>query len=342
MEVKILEQEATEAIKKSQSLKELEEIRVNYLGKNSAIMQAMQSLKLLPPEEKKNFGQKINSVKEAIQTAITYKKEQLEEAALQEKLASEKIDVTLPVRPEKKGSVHPISQVTEEIITIFHALGFKVAEGPEIEDEYYNFTALNIAEHHPARQMHDSFYLPEKGKMLRTHTSNVQIRVMEKEKPPIRIIAPGRVYRSDYDMTHSPMFHQVEGLLIDKKVNMGHLKYCIGEFLRLFFGKEDIALRFRPSFFPFTEPSAEVDIEFNIGWLEILGCGMVHPNVLKSAGIDTEIYSGFAFGMGIERLAMLKYGINDLRRFFDGDERWLNHYSFSALDIPNLVKGAIR
>jgi phenylalanyl-tRNA synthetase alpha chain len=281
----------------------------------------------------------------------------VDEAALNARLATERIDVSLPPRPEQRGFIHPISQVMDELTAIFGEMGFAVAEGPDIEDDFYNFGALNIPPEHPARQEHDTFYLPDRADgakmVLRTHTSPVQIRTMQKTTPPIRIIAPGRTYRSDHDATHSPMFHQVEGLVIDEKTHMGHLKGCLIEFCRAFFGVDDLPVRFRPSYFPFTEPSAEVDIgctrkggELTIGagddWLEILGSGMVHPRVLENCGIDSTKYQGFAFGMGIERIAMLKYGIPDLRTFYDSDLRWLKHYGFVPLDVPTLTGGLAR
>lgn len=348
-----IKQEAEGALNTAASLDKIEEIRISYLGKSGVISEKMKLLGSLPPEEKKTFGAAVNQIKTSITELLDRKKQELEELELNKKLANEVIDITLPVREQNKGSIHPISQVIEEATAIFAAMGFSVAEGPDVEDDYNNFSALNIPEEHPARQMHDTFYLPDKGAaktVLRTHTSPVQIRTMKNNKPPIKIIAPGRTYRSDSDMTHSPMFHQIEALYIDKNVNMGQLKFTIAEFLKAFFGIDNLKLRFRASFFPFTEPSAEIDIgckkgggELKIGegddWLEIMGCGMVHPNVLKNCGIDPEIYSGFAFGMGVERIAMLKYGIPDLRTFFEADMRWLKHYNFSSIDIPNLVKG---
>jgi phenylalanyl-tRNA synthetase alpha chain len=276
---------------------------------------------------------------------------------MERRLEAERIDVTLPARPERVGRIHPISQTLDEMIAIFGEMGFTVAEGPDIEDDWHNFTALNIPPEHPARQMHDTFYLPDQDggvpTVLRTHTSPVQVRTMTAQKPPIRIVAPGRTYRSDYDMTHTPMFHQIEGLAIDTDIHMGHLKGCLMEFARAFFDIDDLPVRFRPSFFPFTEPSAEMDIgcsraggELKLGnhgdWLEILGCGMVHPKVLEMCGIDSSRWQGFAFGMGIERPAMLKYGIPDLRTFFEADTRWLKHYGFLPLDIPNLATGLSR
>lgn len=352
-----IQDEALNTIQGSSSLELLEQARIRYLGKSGTITGQMKQLGSLAEAERKSFGVLVNTVKQAVTLAIEAKKEQLEAAALQLKLEQETVDITLPCRFQPQGRIHPISQAIQEITAILANMGFSVAEGPTIEDDYHNFTALNIPENHPARQMHDTFYLPDsvdgKKVVLRTHTSPVQIRTMESSKPPYRIIAPGRTYRSDSDMTHTPMFHQVEGLFIDKNIHMGHLKGCIIDFIRAFFEIDNVPVRFRPSFFPFTEPSAEVDIgcsraggELTIGagkdWLEVLGCGMVHPNVLRNVGIDPEEYQGFAFGMGIERLAMLKYGISDLRTFFDSDKRWLTHYGFSAFDIPSLVGGLSR
>lgn len=332
----------------------LESIRVSYLGKSGVITSKMKTLGTLLPEERKTFGSELNNLKNEVHNLIEKKKNSLEEEELNKKLVSEKIDVTLPCRPEQEGKIHPITQVIAEVTEIFSTMGFTVADGPEIEDDFHNFTALNIPEEHPARQMHDTFYFPKdkngKQNLLRTHTSPVQIRYMENNKPPFKIIAPGRTYRCDSDITHSPMFHQVEGLYIGKGVNMAHLKGCLIQFVQAFFGIDNVPVRFRPSFFPFTEPSAEMDIgctraggELKIGegkgWMEILGCGMVHPNVLKNAGIDSDKWQGFAFGLGIERLAMLKYGIPDLRTFFESDARWLDHYGFSPLDIPTVTGG---
>ncbi|MBY0432393.1 MAG: phenylalanine--tRNA ligase subunit alpha, partial [Rhodospirillales bacterium] len=309
------------------------------------------------PEERKQAGQRLNTIKDSVAAAIEARKAALEEAALDQRLARERIDVTLPPRPETIGRVHPISQTMDEVTAIFGAMGFEVAEGPDIEDDFHNFTALNFPSGHPARLMHDTFFLPERGDgerfLLRTHTSPVQVRTMRNRKPPIRIIAPGRTYRCDSDMTHTPMFHQVEGLVIDTTATMAQLKGCLTEFIRQYFEIDDVPVRFRPSFFPFTEPSAEMDIgcsraggELKIGagadWLEILGCGMVHPNVLRHCGIDPAEYQGFAFGMGIERIAMLKYGIPDLRTFFESDLRWLKHYGFLPLDVPTLSGGLTR
>jgi phenylalanyl-tRNA synthetase alpha chain len=336
------------------SLEALERVRVAALGRKGRVTELMKGLGRLDPEQRKTAGQALNRVKDAIQEAIEAKKAALEDAELDARLAAEAIDVTLPVEPQPTGRLHPISQTLDEVIAIFGEMGFAVAEGPDIEDDFHNFTALNIPPEHPARQMHDTFYLPERPDgsrmLLRTHTSPVQIHVMEATPPPLRIIAPGRTYRCDSDISHTPMFHQVEGLVVDKTTHMGHLKGCLIEFCRAYFEVKDVPVRFRPSFFPFTEPSAEVDIgcahqrdRIVIGagddWLEILGCGMVHPNVLSACGIDPHEYQGFAFGMGIERIAMLKYGIPDLRTFFEADLRWLKHYGFVPLEVPTLLRG---
>ncbi|WP_262270665.1 phenylalanine--tRNA ligase subunit alpha [Microvirga yunnanensis] len=334
----------------------LETVRVSALGKKGSVSELLKTLGAMTPEERKERGPLINGLRDKVQGAIVAKKETLAEAALEARLAAERIDVTLPVpeAPEVRGRVHPISQVIEELTAIFADMGFSVAEGPDIETDYLNFTALNFPEGHPAREMHDTFFLApdEKGerKVLRTHTSPVQIRTMTSQKPPIRVIIPGRTYRHDSDQTHTPMFHQVEGLVIDKQANIAHMKWILEEFCKAFFEVEQVKMRFRPSFFPFTEPSAEVDIQcsrkggeirFGEGtdWLEILGCGMVHPNVLRNCGLDPDEYQGFAWGMGIDRIAMLKYGMPDLRPFFEADVRWLNHYGFRPLDIPSLVSG---
>ncbi|MCA8932352.1 MAG: phenylalanine--tRNA ligase subunit alpha [Rhodospirillaceae bacterium] len=331
----------------------LEQVRVTALGKKGRITALMKTLGGLDPDARRDMGQRMNAVKDEIAAALTARKSVLDDAALTARLAAERVDVTLPVRPEKPGRIHPTSQTMDEMIAIFAEMGFEVAEGPDIEDDWHNFTALNIPPEHPARQMHDTFYLPDhKGTpmVLRTHTSPVQVRTMVQQKLPIRIVAPGRTYRSDYDMTHTPMFHQIEGLVIDEATHMGHLKGCLVEFCRAYFDIDDLPLRFRPSFFPFTEPSAEVDIgcsraggELKLGnygdWLEILGCGMVHPRVLEMCGIDSTRYQGFAFGMGIERPAMLKYGIPDLRTFFEADLRWLKHYGFVPLAVPSPAFG---
>ena len=349
-----LKAELLAQVEGASDLQALEDVRVSALGKKGAITAQMKNMGALAPEERKAAGQALNALKGEVAKAIDAKKVALEDDALNAKLADERIDVTLPARPETEGYIHPISQTIEEAVAILGEMGFEVAEGPEIEDDWYNFTALNIPDDHPARQEHDTFYLPGEGdkgrKVLRTHTSPVQIRTMLDQKPPLRIIAPGRTYRCDYDATHSPMFHQIEGLVVDEKTHMGHLKGCLIDFCRAFFGVDDLPVRFRPSYFPFTEPSAEVDIgcsreggEFKIGhgddWLEILGSGMVNPKVLENCGIDSTKYQGFAFGMGVERLAMLKYGIPDLRTFYESDLRWLRHYGFSALDVPSMVGG---
>lgn len=352
-----LRAEALAAIAQATSLEQVEAARVAALGKKGTISGLMKGLGGMSPEERKEAGARLNLARDEIAAALDSARAALEAQALSERLERERIDVTLPARPESQGRIHPISQTIEEIVEIFAQMGFAVAEGPDIEDDFHNFTALNIPPEHPARQMHDTFYFGERedgGRhLLRTHTSPVQIRTMLAQKPPIRVIVPGRTYRCDSDMTHTPMFHQVEGLVIDKATHMGHLKGCLIEFVRAFFEVDDVPVRFRPSFFPFTEPSAEVDIgcsrqggELRIGpgagWLEVLGSGMVHPNVLRNCGIDPDEYQGFAFGMGVERLAMLKYGIPDLRTFFESDLRWLRHYGFAALDVPTIAGGLTR
>lgn len=337
-------------------LKILDDVRIEALGKKGRITEQMKQLGGLDPEARKQAGQALNALKDRVADAIEARRAILEREALNAKLAGDRVDVSLPARPETMGRLHPISQTLDEIIAIFGEMGFAVAEGPDIESDYYNFTALNMPPEHPARQMHDTFYMAngqggvDMSTVLRTHTSPVQVRTMEAQKPPIRIIAPGRTYRSDSDMTHTPMFHQVEGLVIDKKTHFGHLKGVLQDFCSAYFEVDDVPLRFRPSYFPFTEPSAEVDIgcsrkggELTIGhgdgWLEILGCGMVNPKVLTMSGIDPDEYQGFAFGMGIERIAMLKYGIPDLRTFFDADIRWLKHHGFVPLEAASLVRG---
>ena len=345
------------AVDAASDLQTLDDVRVSALGKKGQITALMKTLGGLEPDERKAKGQALNAVKDAIAGAIEAKKEAMERAELDARLATETIDVSLPVRPEEMGRVHPISQTLAEVTAIFAELGFEIAEGPDIEDDFHNFTALNFPPDHPAREMHDTFFLPteEDGTrhLLRTHTSPVQVRTMESKEPPIRVIAPGRTYRCDYDLTHTPMFHQVEGLVIDKATHMGHLKGILIAFCKAYFDVDELPVRFRPSYFPFTEPSAEMDIgcsreggELRIGagadWLEILGCGMVHPNVIKSCGFDPDEYQGYAFGMGIERIAMLKYGIPDLRTFFDADLRWLKHYGFLPLDIPTTAGGLTR
>ncbi len=336
-------------IDKAVSLDAIEQVRIAALGKKGCISELMQTLGKLPPEERKAFGQSVNALKARVSEALEQRKGTLEEAALEQRLANERADVTLPVRPgpETEGRIHPVSQVMDELAEIFADMGFAIAEGPDIETDDNNFTKLNIPPEHPARQDQDSFYFhaDDKGDrlVLRTHTSTVQIRTMMKQKPPIRIIAPGRVYRCESDQTHTPMFHQVEALVIDDATHMGHLKWTLEEMCRAFF-ETDVKMRLRASFFPFTEPSAEIDIAADVigkpgEWLEIGGCGMVHPNVLRNCGINPEKYQGFAFGMGIDRMAMLKYGIPDLRGFFNADLRWLKHYGFSVLDFPSLAAG---
>jgi phenylalanyl-tRNA synthetase alpha chain len=334
----------------------LEAVRVAALGKKGSISALLATLGKLSPEERKTRGAAINAVKDQVSEALSARKETLKSAALDARLVSETLDVTLPVREAtaEQGRIHPLSQVMDELTAIFADMGFAIAEGPDIETDDYNFTKLNFPEGHPAREMHDTFFFNPKEDgsrlLLRTHTSPVQVRTMLGQKPPIRVICPGRTYRCDSDQTHTPMFHQVEGLVIDKGSHLGHLKWILAEFCKAFFEVDHVNMRFRPSFFPFTEPSLEVDIQcrrdkdeirFGEGedWLEILGCGMVHPNVLKNCGIDPDEYQGFAWGMGIDRIAMLKYGLPDLRAFFDADVRWLNHYGFRPLDFPTLAGG---
>ncbi|KDE40735.1 Phenylalanyl-tRNA synthetase alpha chain [Nitrincola lacisaponensis] len=320
----LLEQ-GKQAVAQADNVRLLDEVRVQYLGKKGELTQLLKGLGKLSAEERPAAGAKINEAKEALQVELDARRAQLETDALSAKLAAEKIDVTLPGRVADLGGMHPVTRTLERIEAFFGSIGFSVAEGPEVEDDYHNFEALNIPAHHPARAMHDTFYF-DAHTLLRTHTSPVQVRTMESTQPPIRIICPGRVYRCDYDQTHSPMFHQVEGLLVDKNVSFADLKGTLEEFLREFF-EEDVKVRFRPSYFPFTEPSIEVDIDRGDGkWLEVLGCGMVHPKVFQYSGIDPEIYTGFAFGMGVERLAMLRYGVNDLRLFFENDLRFLGQF----------------
>jgi phenylalanyl-tRNA synthetase alpha chain len=342
----------------------LEAVRVAALGKKGSISALLSTLGKMSPDERKSEGAKINLAKDAVTQALSARRELLKSAALDARLASETIDVTLPLRdpPAETGRIHPLSQVMDELTTIFADMGFSIAEGPDIETDDYNFTKLNFPEGHPAREMHDTFFFnpkedPGSGPgaggsrmLLRTHTSPVQVRTMLTQKPPIRIVCPGRTYRIDSDATHTPQFHQVEGLVIDKGSHLGHLKWILHEFCKAFFEVDHINMRFRPSFFPFTEPSLEVDIQcrrdkgeirFGEGedWLEILGCGMVHPNVLRACGIDPDVYQGFAWGMGIDRIAMLKYGMPDLRQLFESDVRWLTHYGFKPLDVPTLAGG---
>ena len=321
-EIEQLANKALERIKNTPGLAALDQVRIDYLGKKGQLTQHLKQLGKLPAADRPMAGQAINQAKQILQDAITNRKSELELTEINTRLEKGKIDVTLPARGQQPGSFHPITHTFNEIQSLFSQVGFEIAEGPEIEDDYHNFEALNIPENHPARAMHDTFYF-EDNLLLRTHTSSVQIRVMQNGKPPFRIIAPGRVYRCDSDMTHTPMFNQVEGFLVDENVSFAQLKGLLHSFLESFFQK-GMEIRFRPSYFPFTEPSAEVDIMGNNGWLEVLGCGMVHPNVLENVGIDSEKYSGFAFGMGVERLAMLKYEIDDLRIFFENDLRFLN------------------
>ena len=333
---------------------QVNQIKSELFGKNGLISSQFKKLGSLDENERKQFASELNKIKDELQDVITNLLKEIELKKINEKLENEKVDITLPERPIIRGKIHPVSQTIDEISSIFSEIGFSVEEGPDVENEYNNFSALNTPDHHPARDMHDTFYLDEKKEiLLRTHTSPVQIRTMIKDKPPFKIIAPGRTYRSDSDQTHAPMFHQVEGLHIDKDVNMGHLKGCLNYFIKEFFEVDKIKMRFRPSHFPFTEPSAEVDIGYEIKdgkivigegdqWLEILGCGMVHPNVLKNVKVDPEKFQGFAFGIGIDRLAMLKYGINDLRAFFECDYRWLNHFGFDPLDVPSNYRGLSR
>ncbi len=336
-ELSALVNEAEQAIAAATELAALEQLRVAYLGKKGLLTAQLKQLGSLSPEERPKAGQVINQAKQKVQSALEKRRELLQNEALQARLAAETIDVTLPGRGQSAGGIHPVTRTQERIEALFASMGFEVAEGPEIEDDYHNFEALNIPESHPARAMHDTFYFDSRT-VLRTHTSPVQIRVMEEREPPLRIIAPGRVYRCDSDLTHTPMFHQVEGFMVDEKVNFAELKGVLDDFLRNFF-EQELAVRFRPSYFPFTEPSAEADIQCvmcggrgcrvcsHTGWLEVLGCGMVHPNVFSSAGVDAERYTGFAFGMGVERLAMLRYGVNDLRLFFENDLRFLRQFN---------------
>jgi phenylalanyl-tRNA synthetase alpha chain len=335
----------------------IEAVRVNALGKKGSISELLKTLGTMTPQERQTRGAAINALKTDVFAAITARKSDLKDAAIAERLARETVDISLPVRssPVERGRIHPISQIIDEITAIFADMGFSIAEGPDIETDYYNFTALNFPEGHPAREMHDTFFFnPDANgerKVLRTHTSPVQIRTMEAQKPPIRIIIPGKTYRQDSDATHSPMFHQVEGLVVDTKSNVANMRWILEEFCKTFFEVDDVTMRFRPSFFPFTEPSFEVDIQcdrssgpivkFGEGtdWMEILGCGMVHPNVLRAGGLDPDVYQGFAWGMGLDRIAMLKYGMPDLRNFFDADVRWMSHYGFRPLDMPTLFGG---
>ena len=353
-DLKKLKEEFLSKLKLKLDLSEINQIKSELFGKNGLISLQFKKIGTLAESERKKFASDLNVVKDELQDLINFKINEVENAEINKKLDKEKIDITLPARSFVRGKIHPVSQTIDEISSIFSEIGFSVEEGPDVENEYNNFTALNTPDNHPARDMHDTFYLDEKKqKLLRTHTSPVQIRTMLKDKPPFKIIAPGRTYRSDSDQTHAPMFHQVEGLHIDKDINMGHLKGCLNYFVKQFFEVDKIKMRFRPSHFPFTEPSAEVDIGYEMKdgkiivgegnqWLEILGCGMVHPNVLKNVKVDPTKFQGYAFGIGIDRLAMLKYGINDLRAFFDCDYRWLNHFGFDPLDVPSNYRGLSR
>lgn len=348
--------EAEAAIDDAADERALDEARVAFLGKKGRVSLLMRELGRMDAEQRKTVGARLNELKDALNARVSERKTALENAALDARLATEKLDVSLPVRPQSPGAIHPVSQVFDELLAVFAEMGFALAEGPDIEADWYNFTALNFPQGHPARELHDTFFLEAEDEkehlpyVLRTHTSPVQIRTMVSQKPPIRIIAPGRVYRCDWDATHTPMFHQVEGLVIDKSTHMGHLKGCLIEFVQSFFEVDDVEARFRPHFFPFTEPSAEMDVrcdrsgnELKVGqgsdWLEILGSGMVHPKVIANCGLDPDEYQGFAFGMGVDRLAMLKYGMPDLRPYFEADMRWLKHYGFKPTMVPNLATG---
>jgi len=355
-DIETLQTDLMVAIGSADTLEAIEAVRVSALGKQGSVSALLKTMGGMSPEERQTQGPIINGLRESITSALAAKKAELETAELNRRLATERIDMTLPAPDAPRGTVHPVSQVMDELAEIFADMGFAVAEGPEIEDDWHNFTALNIPETHPARAMHDTFYFPDDmardgDKMvLRTHTSPVQIRTMTSQEPPIRIIAPGRVYRSDSDATHTPMFHQIEGLVIDKGIHLGHLKWTLETFLKAYFEREDVVLRLRPSYFPFTEPSVEVDVGYSVlngkrviggseGWMEVLGSGMVHRKVIEACGLDPDVWQGFAFGTGVDRLAMLKYGMDDLRAFFDGDNRWLQHYGFNALDVPTLSGG---
>jgi phenylalanyl-tRNA synthetase alpha chain len=354
-DIETLESELTDALQAASSIDAVEAVRVAALGKSGSITAMLKTMGSLAPEERTIKGPLYNGLRERISALIASRKAEIEFAAHNSQLANDRVDITLPVQPVPQGSLHPVHQVMDELTEIFADLGFAVAEGPEIESDWHNFTALNIPPEHPARAMHDTFYFNETDAdgnrmLLRTHTSPVQVRTMMSEKPPIRIIAPGKTYRCDSDATHTPMFHQVEGLVIDKDITMGHLRWTLETFIKAFFEVDHIVTRFRPSYFPFTEPSAELDVQcsweggtLKVGegdsWLEILGSGMVHPRVIANCGLDPDEYQGFAFGCGIDRLAMLKYGMTDLRSFFDADLRWLKHYGFSFLDTPTLSGG---
>ena len=353
-DIAVLEAELLAGVAAAPDLAVLDEVRVQAVGKQGSVSALLKGMGALSPDERRVQGPLVNGLRDRVQAAIAERRAALEAAELDRKLASEAIDLSLPAPPRRRGSVHPTMQVMDELVAVFAEMGFAVAEGPDIEDDFHNFTALNFPPKHPARDTHDTFFLTPDAqgerKVLRTHTSPVQIRTMMSSKPPIRIIAPGRTYRSDSDATHTPMFHQIEGLVIDKGIHMGHLKWTLETFLARFFETEHAPTRFRPHHFPFTEPSAEVDVqcdrsggELRVGqgsdWLEILGCGMVHPNVLRNVGLDPEEWQGFAFGCGVDRLAMLKYGVPDLRDMFASDLRWLAHYGFSPFVAPNLASG---
>ena len=355
-DIATLQTELITAIDSAATLDALEAVRIAALGKQGSVSALLKTMGGMSPEERQTQGPIINGLRESVTAALAAKKLAMETAELNRRLASEQIDMTLPAPETPRGTVHPVSQVMDELAEIFADMGFAVAEGPEIEDDWHNFTALNIPETHPARAMHDTFYFPDEmarngqKMVLRTHTSPVQIRTMTSQEPPIRIIAPGRVYRSDSDATHTPMFHQIEGLVIDKGIHLGNLKWTLETFLKAYFEREDVVLRLRPSYFPFTEPSVEVDVGYSVvngkrviggaeGWMEVLGSGMVHRKVIEACGLDPDVWQGFAFGTGVDRLAMLKYGMDDLRAFFDGDNRWLQHYGFNALDVPTLSGG---
>ena len=345
MELTTLKNEILAAIESASALDTLEEVRVKALGKKGTLTELMKTLGAMAPEERKVFGQQINEVKTTVAQALESRKKALEEAALNARLATEKVDVTLPVRPENQGRIHPVTQVMQEMLTIFAGMGFELAEGPDVDDDWHNFEALNTPPNHPARQAQATFFMKNANALLRTQTSTVQIRTMENQKPPIKIVAPGRCYRVDSDATHSPMFHQIEGLVVDEKTTLAHLKGVFVDFIRQFFDAKEVPVRFRPHFFPFTEPSYEADVGGELAaslgkeWLEVFCCGMVDPNVLKNCGLDPTVYQGFAFGLGLDRFAMLKYGIPDLRNFFDADMRWIKHYGFAPLDVPSVTGG---
>jgi phenylalanyl-tRNA synthetase alpha chain len=358
-DIATLKTETLAAIAAAGSLDALEAVRVAALGKQGSVTALLKTLGAMTSDERQVKGPEINGLREVVSDAIAARKAALDTAALDARLATERLDLSLPAPDAPRGTVHPVAQVMDELAEIFADMGFAVAEGPEIEDDWHNFDALNIPETHPARAMHDTFYFPDqmarvgKKMLLRTHTSPVQIRTMMNQPPPIRIIAPGRVYRSDSDATHTPMFHQIEGLVIDRGIHLGHLKWTLETFLKAFFERDDVVLRLRPSYFPFTEPSVEVDVGYSLvngkraiggaeGWMEVLGSGMVHPRVIANCGLDPDEWQGFAFGTGVDRLAALKYGMDDLRAFFDGDARWLDHYGFDALDVPTLSGGVGR